>query len=138
MQKYYNGGNTIKLISFLGAITGQIGISGGGVNYANRVYPDILNTDPYNSAAYGESREFYVNQISEFINDAVKGKAHARNNIYCPEQEGAKEDNVPLKMAVITKSNLLNQLPNLNKLKDAFRKIEFKVCIDMFMTDTAE
>ena len=138
MQKYYNGGNTIKLISFLGAITGQIGISGGGVNYANRVYPDILNTDPYNSAAYGESREFYVSQISEFINDAVKGKAHARNNIYCPEQEGAKEDNVPLKMAVITKSNLLNQLPNLNKLKDAFRKIEFKVCIDMFMTDTAE
>ena len=127
MQKYYNGGNTIKLISFLGAITGQIGISGGGVNYANRVYPDILNTDPYNSAAYGESREFYVSQISEFINDAVKGKAHARNNIYCPEQEWAKEDNVPLKMAVITKSNLLNQLPNLNKLKDAFRKIEFKV-----------
>ena len=79
-----------------------------------------------------------MSQISEFINDAVKGKAHARNNIYCPEQEGAKEDNVPLKMAVITKSNLLNQLPNLNKLKDAFRKIEFKVCIDMFMTDTAE
>ena len=138
MQKYYNGGNTIKLISFLGAITGQIGISGGGVNYANRVYPDILNTDPYNSAVYGESREFYVSHISEFINDAVKGKAHAKNNIYCLEQEGVKEDNVPLKMSVITKSNLLNQLPNLNKLKNAFRKIEFKVCIDMFMTDTAE
>ena len=41
-------------------------------------------------------------------------------------------------MAVITKSNLLNQLPNLNKLKDAIRKIEFKVCFDMFMTDTAK
>ena len=49
MQKYNNGGNTIRAIDALGAITGQIGFSGGGVNYANKVYPKILNTDPYNS-----------------------------------------------------------------------------------------
>ena len=67
-----------------------------------------------------------MSQISEFINDAVKEKHMLENNIYCPEQEGAKEDNVPLKMAVITKSNLLNQLPNLNKLKDAFRKLNLR------------
>ena len=41
-------------------------------------------------------------------------------------------------MAIITKSNLLNQLPNLNKLKSSMDNIEFKVCFDMFMTDTAK
>lgn len=41
-------------------------------------------------------------------------------------------------MAVITKSNLINQLPNISKLKEALSKVEFKVCFDMFMTDTAK
>lgn len=41
-------------------------------------------------------------------------------------------------MAVITKSNLVNQLPNVNKLKKSLSKIDFKVCFDMFMTDTAK
>ena len=41
-------------------------------------------------------------------------------------------------MAVITKSNLLNQLADLNSLKAALAKVEFKVCFDMFMTDTAK
>ena len=39
--------------------------------------------------------------------------------------------------AIITKSNLLNQLPDLNNLKEALSKVEFKVCLDMFLTDTA-
>lgn len=38
MQKYKNGGNTISLVDILGAITGQIGFAGGGINYANKVY----------------------------------------------------------------------------------------------------
>lgn len=114
MQKYSYGGNTISNINTLGAITGQIGYSGGGVNYANRVFPDVLNTDPYESYKYAENEFFYVSKISDFI-----------------------EEN-PIKMAVVTKSNLLNQLPKLKKLKKAMDKIEFKVCFDLFLTDTAE
>ena len=124
MQKYRNGGNTIRAIDALGAITGQIGYSGGGINYANKVYPSILNTDPYCSYIYAQNREFYVHKLSEFIDNSTK----------CTVNNG---DNVALKMAVIVKSNLLNQLPNLNKLESSFDKIEFKVCFDMFMTDTA-
>lgn len=114
MQKYNYGGSTIGYINTLGAITGQIGYSGGGVNYANRVYPDILNTDPYHSYKYADDEFFYVSKISDFI----------------------EEKNI--KMAVITKSNLLNQLPQLKKLEKAMSKIEFKVCFDLFLTDTAE
>ena len=124
MQKYSNGGNTIRSIDALGAITGQIGVSGGGINYANKVYPSVIDSDPYNSQSYGEDRLFYVSNISEFINHSLDNSIE-------------KNDNTPVKMAVIVKSNLLNQLPNLNKLEDAFSKIEFKVCFDMFMTDTS-
>lgn len=118
IQKYKNGGNTVRLIDSLGIITGQIGIKGGGVSYSNRVYPDILDSDPYKSYLYGENREFYVSDISDFI-------------------EKSYETDEPIKMIVVTKSNMLNQLPDLYRLEKVFEDIEFKVCFDMFMTDTA-
>ena len=114
MQKYSYGGNTINNIDILAAISGQIGFSGGGVNYANRVFPEVLNLDPYNSEQYGKNEFFYVSKISSYIEE---------NNI---------------KMAIITKSNLLNQLPQLTDLEDALKKIDFKVCFDLFLTDTAQ
>ena len=114
LQKYCHGGNTIWNIDTLAAITGQIGVSGGGANYANKVYPGVLNTDPYDSEEFADNRIFYVSYLSSFI----------------------KENNI--KMIVITKSNLLNQLPGLNDLKESLGKIEFKVCFDLFLTDTAE
>lgn len=114
MQKYSYGGNTINNIDILAAISGQIGFSGGGVNYANRVFPEVLNLDPYNSEQYGKNEFFYVSKISSYIEE---------NNI---------------KLAIITKSNLLNQLPQLTDLEDALKKIDFKVCFDLFLTDTAQ
>ena len=114
LQKYEYGGNTIHLIDALAALTGQIGVSGGGVNYANKVYPGVLNLDPYHSERYADNREVYVSHMSSFI---------SQNNI---------------KMVVITKSNLLNQLPDLHALEEALNKVEFKVCFDLFLTDTAE
>ena len=114
LQKYSHGGNTISLIDTLAAITGQIGKSGGGVNYANKVYTSILNTDPYHSENYADNRIFYVSKMSSFI----------------------KENNI--KMAIITKSNLLNQLPDLNSLEESLKSIDFKVCIDQFLTDTVQ
>ncbi len=196
LQKYKNGGNTIRAIDALGAITGQIGFSGGGVNYANKVYPSVINSDPYNSQSYGEDREFYVSNISKFIEESLKNTSnkvnyasdeldttsnkvnyisdeldttsnkvnyisdeldmtsnkvnyvldelditsnktdYISNELYNLSNKSIK-DNIPIKMAVITKSNMLNQLPDLVELERVFSKIEFKVCFDMFMTDTA-
>ncbi|WP_114086321.1 molybdopterin-dependent oxidoreductase [Clostridioides difficile] len=182
LQKYKNGGNTIRAIDALSAITGQIGFSGGGVNYANKVYPSVINSDPYNSQSYGEDREFYVSNISEFIEESLKNTSnkvnyasneldttsnkvnyvldelditsnkvnyvsdelditsnktdYISNELYNLSNKSIK-DNIPIKMVVITKSNMLNQLPDLVELERVFSKIEFKVCFDMFMTDTA-
>ncbi|HBG1074014.1 TPA: molybdopterin-dependent oxidoreductase [Clostridioides difficile] len=265
LQKYKNGGNTIRAIDALGAITGQIGFSGGGVNYANKVYPSVINSDPYNSQSYGEDREFYVSNISKFIEESLKNTSNkvnyasdeldmalhkvnyisdeldttsnkvnyvsdeldmalhkvnyvsdeldttsnkvnyvsdeldmalhkvncvsdeldmALHKVNCVSDEldmtsnkvnyvsdeldmtsnkvnyvldelditsnktdyisnelynlsnKSIKDNIPIKMAVITKSNMLNQLPDLVELERVFSKIEFKVCFDMFITDT--
>lgn len=116
VQKYKNGGNTVRAINALGAITGQIGFAGGGINYANKVYPKVLNTDPYNSEKFAENKEIPVTRLTDYI--LSKGEKN-------------------IKMALIYKSNILNQLPNLNKLKKAINNIEFKVCCDLFFTDTA-
>ena len=35
LQRYKNGGNTIRLIDALVAVSGNIGMAGGGANYAN-------------------------------------------------------------------------------------------------------
>ncbi|MDN9104732.1 molybdopterin-dependent oxidoreductase [Clostridioides difficile] len=168
LQKYKNGGNTIRAIDALGAITGQIGFSGGGVNYANKVYLSVINSDPYNSQSYGEDREFYVSNISKFIEESLKNTSnkvnyasdeldmtsnkvnyvsdelditsnktdYISNELYNLSNKSIK-GNIPIKMAVITKSNMLNQLPDLVELERVFSKIEFKVCFDMFITDTA-
>ena len=140
MQKYKNGGITIRAIDALGAITGQIGFSGGGVNYANKVYPKILNSDPYNSEKAAYNRYFYTSEINEFIEKCSLGKTYYKNDIFiCNKDKESDYDlNIPIKMAVITKSNLVNQLPNVNKLKKSLSKLDFKVCLDMFMTDTAK
>ena len=140
MQKYKNGGITIRAIDALGAITGQIGFSGGGVKYANKVYPKILNSDPYNSEKAASNRYFYTSEINEFIEKCSLGKTYYKNDIFiCNKDKESDYDlNIPIKMAVITKSNLVNQLPNVNKLKKSLSKIDFKVCFDMFMTDTAK
>ncbi|WP_250675244.1 molybdopterin-dependent oxidoreductase [Paraclostridium ghonii] len=119
IQRYKNGGNNIRAIDALGAITGQIGFAGGGINYANKGYYSILNTDPFNSKDYCENRFFYTSHISNFIKDSIKS-------------------DIPIKMAVITKSNFLNQLADVCNIKESLKNIEFKVCFDMFMTDTAK
>lgn len=137
MQKYKNGGNTISLVNILGAITGQIGESGGGINYANRVFPQVLNSDPYNSLKYAEERYYYVSQIADFIKASLENRDyHDENKLYSIDAKN-KKYNIPIKMAIITKSNLLNQLADLNNLKVSLSKVEFKVCFDMFLTDTA-
>ncbi len=118
LQKYKNGGNAIRAIDAMGAITGSIGKQGGGINYANKVYSNLLDLDPYESSKYAQNdRYFNVHHFSDFIK---------------------KENNPKIKCIFVSKGNPLSLWPNLNEALKAFRKIEFKVCIDMFMTDTAK
>ena len=115
MRRYVNGGNNVRAIDALMSITGNIGKSGAGVFYSSKIYPQILNRDPYNSSKHAiNSREFKITDFSNFVNS---------NKI---------------EAIFISKANPLNQLPDLNKTLSAYNSIPFKVCFDMFLTDTAK
>ncbi len=117
MQRYQNGGATIRCIDALGAITGNIGISGGGVNYANTSNTGYVGGEVQKSEARAvHRRTFSIPRFGEFLEQA---------------------DEPPVKCVFVTRANPLVQCPNLNRTVKAFDKIGFKVVIDMFMTDTA-
>ena len=101
----------------MGALTGNIGIKGGGVNYSNKLIAEYVGGEVKKSDKYVKDRRTYSQtKLAEFI---------------------MKADNPPIKCLFITKSNPLVQVPNINRTIEAFKKVEFKVVIDMFMTDTA-
>ncbi len=117
IQRYLNGGNTVRCIDALGAITGRIGKRGCGVNYAAKSFSPYLFSLEKNSRKYIESeRTFPVSSLGNFLQ---------------------KENNPPVKAAFVHAANPLNQSPDLRKTIDQFSKVEFKVVFDHFMTDTA-
>lgn len=77
-----------------------------------------------------------VNYVSDELDITSNKTDYISNELYNLSNKSIK-GNIPIKMAVITKSNMLNQLPDLVELERVFSKIEFKVCFDMFITDTA-
>lgn len=118
MQRYANGGNTIRLIDALVAISGNIGIPGGGVNFGNL-------------------------QVGQSFNIAAltlpERKTAARTFTMMKQAEGILQARDPeIKMIIVTCGNPLTQVPNTNLVKKAFQSVETVVVFEQFMTDTAE
>ena len=117
MQRYENGGNTIRLIDALIAISGNVGIAGGGANYANKQVGKSFNHSGITLAnRKKETRQFTMMKQAEMILSAVDPK---------------------IKMIIVTCGNPLSQVPDTTKVREAFSAVEALVVIDQFMTDTA-
>jgi anaerobic selenocysteine-containing dehydrogenase len=118
LQRYANGGNTIRLIDALGAMSGQVGRPGGGVHYANQVH-----RFDYEAMTKPEARTAYraftkITQADEIL--------------------AAQESDAPVKVLFVTRSNPVAQLPETGKTLAAYQSIPCKVVIDMFLHDTGE
>ena len=118
LQRYANGGNTVRGIDALAALTGNIGRPGGGVNFANRsIAPWIDRTGGTGPRLPAHApRTFPLARMARFL---------------------ASADNPPIKVAMFAKANPLVQMPDIGALERALARVPFKVVIDMFMTDTA-
>ena len=117
MQRYQNGGNNIRCIDALAAVTGKIGEKGCGVNYAAKSISPYLNILDKQSREYAKNRRlFTVGKLGQFL-------------------ETAEEP--PVKTVFVASGNPLTQSPDLEKTIKYFSQIEFKVVFDHFMTDTA-
>jgi anaerobic selenocysteine-containing dehydrogenase len=118
LQRYANGGNTVRCIDALAALTGNIGRPGGGVNYANRsIAPWIDRTGGagVRLPTY-QPRTFALPRMARFL---------------------ASANDPPIRVAMFAKANPLVQMPGINDLERALARVPFKIVIDMFMTDTA-
>ncbi|MCM3764214.1 molybdopterin-dependent oxidoreductase [Neobacillus niacini] len=118
LQRYHNGGNTIRLIDALVAVSGNIGIPGGGANYAN--------------LQVGQSFSFDELTLSK------RRKNHRRFSIMKQAEGILEAKNPEIKMIIVTCGNPLTQVPDSNIVQKAFSSVETLVVIDQFMTDTAK
>lgn len=122
MQRYTNGGQTIRSLLALSIITGNIGKKGSGFNYANLqsyVFDDVKEPLSYYP---------WINESSLFRrNISMAGLA----------EDIINESDPAIHMAWIERGNPFTQAPDTNLLKKAFAGIGFKVVIDQFLTDTA-
>lgn len=118
MQRYENGGNTIRLLDALVAISGNIGIAGGGANYAHKQVGQSFN-------------------IASLILPDKKEQHRSFTMMEQAEQILAAK-NPEIKMIFVTCGNPLTQVPDTNVVKKAFSSVDTLVVVDQFMTDTAE
>lgn len=116
LQRYENGGKTVRAIDSLLAITGNIGKPGACAHYAQGVNNLLLN-DVVGSHLAVEKRRFPVSQIGRRVIEA---------------------DDPPIKAIFVTRSNPLSQLPNTTKVRAAFNQVDFVAVADFFLNDTAE
>lgn len=120
LQRYENGGQTTRCILALSVITGNIGKPGACFHYANLqsyVFDDLKEPESYFPGCEYPSfrRKISVAKLGEDL-----------LNIKDPE----------VKFIWVERGNPLSQNPDTNKIRKAFRKADFRVVVDQFMTDT--
>lgn len=112
-QRYANGGQAIRAIDALAALTGNLGIPGGGANYAS-------------------------NFVAQSLGD-ISGGARPRRAI--PRARWAQgildAHDPPIKVLFMTRSNFAAQLPNALLTQRALAAVDFIVAVDLVLTDTA-
>jgi anaerobic selenocysteine-containing dehydrogenase len=122
MQRYSNGGQTVRCLLALSVLTGNIGKPGACWHYANLqsyVFDDILEPLSY----YPPEKPDGI--IRRSISTARLGT------------DMLSTINPPLKMIWVERGNPVAQNPDTSNVLKAFRKLDFRVVVEQFYTDTA-
>jgi anaerobic selenocysteine-containing dehydrogenase len=122
LQRHLNGGQTIRAILALAVITGNIGKPGAGFNYAN--LQSYIYDDPKEPLSYYPDKEKdypfrRTISMAKFASDLLKTTD--------PE----------VRAAWVERGNPLLQLPDSENVKKVFSRLELKIVVEQFMTDTA-
>lgn len=120
LQRRIYGGQNIRAINALMAVTGNIGLSGGGVQYAHQdtwgFSKNILKHTP-DGKPPKPNREVGINHFASSV---------------------INFDNPPLKMLWISSRNLLSQDTEHSQILKLFDRLELIITVDQFMTPTAK
>lgn len=122
MQRYTNGGQTVRAILALSVITGNIGKPGACWHYANLqsyIFDEVL-----------EPLCYYPPEESDGTTRRSISTARLGEDML-------GSSNPELKMIWVERGNPLTQNPDTGKVLEAFRKLDFRVVVEQFFTDTA-
>jgi anaerobic selenocysteine-containing dehydrogenase len=122
LQRHANGGQTVRSILALAILTGNIGKTGAGFNYANLqsyVFDRVKEPESYYPDEEADKPFRRKISMARLGSDML--------NISTPE----------LRAVWVERGNPLLQSPDSARVRQAFEKLEFRVVVDQYMTDTA-
>lgn len=122
MQRYANSGQTMRALVSLVALTGNLGRTGAGWQFAN------LQTAVFD--AVKDPVAFYPPERPDGIARIAVSTARLGADM-------AALSDPPLKMAWVERGNPIPQNPDTHAVLDAFRALDFRVVVEQFLTDTA-
>jgi anaerobic selenocysteine-containing dehydrogenase len=112
-----NAFDTYRALAFLAAITGNVGVPGGGCNFMHNTWPGDLHLPPIASRTPEKGPALPVGP-DWFAESILTGKPY------------------PLK-AIVTEGNPLLACANSKKVQEAFRKLDFYVYTGLFLEEPA-
>ncbi|MFZ2286928.1 MAG: molybdopterin-dependent oxidoreductase [Bacteroidales bacterium] len=122
LQRYTNGGQTIRSILSIPVITGMIGKPGCGFNFANLqsyIFDDVK-----------EPLSYYPDPEADKPFRRAISMARFGPDFFALKDPG-------IEVAWIERGNPVTQLPGSSEVIRALRSVPFRVVVEQFMTDTA-
>ncbi|MEQ4511963.1 MAG: molybdopterin-dependent oxidoreductase [Dickeya sp.] len=141
MQRHINGGANVRAIDALVAMSGNIGLEGGGARYGHLYtwgfnYHAMMQKQPAGSVGFtGQSGpkgefDFGAKEASSYTDRSL--------NINKTAQSILDTNDPPIRMLWVSCKNPLSQDFDHNKMLKAFNKLEMVVCVDQFFNQTVE
>jgi len=113
LQRRGAGGHSVRCIDALALLTGQVGVSGGGVSFTSK-----------------RSRGLDLAGLSRPAGRMISTAHFGR--------ELAALEGPPAQVAYVACANPVTQLPESRATAEALRKVPTTIVVDAFLTDTAE
>jgi anaerobic selenocysteine-containing dehydrogenase len=114
LQRHRHAGQAMRAVALLPALTGNVGVAGGGWQYAN-LASHCLQPPPLPPRPARVRDGFPVARLG-----------HALSHLADP----------PVRAAWIEKANPVSQSPNTAAVRDGFARLDLVVVVDQFLTDT--
>lgn len=122
MQRFSNGGQTVRSLLSLSVLSGNIGKKGACFHYAN------LQSYVFDKVKEPES--YYPGIDANPIFRRTISKARLGESML-------EQQNPPLKMIWVERGNPITQNPDSALSIKAFQNLKYRVVVEQFMTDTA-
>jgi len=141
LQRHTNGGNNVRAIDALVAMTGNIGKEGGGARYGHLQtwgfnYNAMVQKQPKGSKGY-LGKDIIK---SEFANDEAQAAAYANRtiNINKLAESILTTNEPPIRLLWVACKNPFAQDFDRPKLLKAFETLEMVVVVDQFFNETVQ